>query len=171
MALYPVGKLEQEIRSVFPEETERMWHKTRGAMGLSISGEALVSMPVSELLAAIRGALPVDARILCMDGMVLRMRGGDMGYGADQFVLGVTSATFPLIEEGGSFPPMQPIFYGDKPFDPLKTEEPRMTHFHSIYPSTRDAHEFTINKTTHTLEIPRDRETEDRIVIVVRPKE
>lgn len=174
MAIKSLKEFDNELLKAFPLETDEMWHETRGAMALPITGQLLRTTSALDIIQAIQSALPPDARLYNgMDGAISRLRTGNYNTSAifDEVFFAVTSKDFPLIEQGQSFVPMRPIFYGEKPPE-YRTEEEMlsMVQVHTIYPSRFDVHEFVIDKNTHTLEIPRDRETEDRIVIVVKPK-
>lgn len=164
------NRIEAAILEAFPLETGERWHETRGAMALPITGHFLGGVELPVLVAAIRAVVPDDARIYSIDGDILRMRSSSTVPVSDQYFLAITSKDFDLIKEGESLRPMAPIYYGEKPAEFRADDELPATQVHALFRSTFDAHEFIINKTTHTFEIPRERETEDRIVIVVKPK-
>jgi hypothetical protein len=162
--------IEAAILEAFPLETGERWHETRGVMALPITGHFLRSVEMPALVAAIRAVVPLDARLYSLDGDILRMRHSVASPVSDQYFLVITSKDFDLIKEGESFRPMAPIYYGEKPAEFRADDELPATQVHTLFGSTFDTHEFIIDKTTHTFEIPRERETEDRIVIVVKPK-
>lgn len=158
------------ILEAIPLETEKLWHETRGVMALPITGHFLRSAQPSEIVAAIRAVIPPDARIYTLDGDIPRMRSLLAASTSDQYFLTVTSKEFDLIKEGESFRPLVPIYYSEKPAEFRAEDELPATQVHTLFESTSDTHEFIIDKKTHALEIPRERETEDRLVIVVKPK-
>lgn len=164
------NQIESAILEVFPLETEKLWHETRGVMALPITGHLLRTAQPSEIVTAIRAVVPPDARLYSLDGDILRMRHSFANPVSDQYFLIITSTEYDLIKEGESFRSLAPIYYSEKPAEFRADDELPMTQVHSIFPSAFDTHEFIIDKTTHTFEIPRERETEDRLVIVVKPK-
>jgi hypothetical protein len=157
----------ESLRAVFPLVSEIAATETRGMRILPISSDLLACLDHPDLIAALRSVLPADASIFSPDGQVWRMR-PPCQMGRYVFDLLLLSATWPMLEEGALIPELQTRFYRDE--RGREGEGLPFVQCHSFYPSRHDIHELVINKRTHELEIPSQRETEEQLVAVVKPK-
>jgi hypothetical protein len=167
---YSRQEIESALRTAFPIVTEEYWFTAKPGMRLvPMAGALLRVTDASDLIAGLRASLPADARLYDWDGAILRMRTGAGGVGSDTFCAIFASATWPAHEPGAWLDELIPIFHSDNPFPPIG-DEPLKIQAHTVHMSQRDIHEFIVSKATHVLEIPRDRETEESLVIVIKPK-
>lgn len=157
--------LDGALRQTFPIISD--WSEEHAALGfraMPFSGKFARSMPLDVVLAKIKEALPSDAVIYSMDGLLYRMRGGISGYGSDTYSIVFGSSTWEALPEGSLCPELYPMFHEMPVKEDGEAYRIELNHF-----SPPASYEIVIDKRTQVFEIPRDRETEEQVVIVIQP--
>lgn len=151
------------MKNAFPVDAEYDLH--RGYRRLQVTGHLIHSVSIADLFEKIREVLPPDARLVeGFDRQIIRAS-GSQGYGADCWEITFSSSTWPPIPEGEIIPLLEPLFR-DHP--PVKDAVPERAYIECVRPGS--SYEIVINKSRHTFSIPKDRETDDQVIIVVTAK-
>lgn len=159
-------RLTEALARVFEFANDWNEYKDHGLMSLRISsGFIHICDDYTWLVATLRQMLPLDAKIICPDATPVRMEASFNGCGADTWVMVFASKEWPIVPEGGLIPKMHPLFLNLKKFD-TDIEEIDLV----APPAEKVGMDVRINKSTHSINIPKSRENDHQVVIEVRPK-
>lgn len=129
-----------------------------GLRVLPMSGAFLRTVGWEEFATRLKAILPDDAQLLCLDGNPMSMRSQ-----SDTFLITIGSMTWPRMTEGRLLPMLTPFFLRD-------AVEGSAHNLHAMAVPEGVEFRLMVNKQTHALEIPKGEETDDKCVVIVRPK-
>lgn len=147
------------------EDMRAAFEEKRGFRMLPLTGRFIYRVSTDEVIGKIKSILPEDVRLVTRDGQCGNLFASIPGYGADVVEFLFSSNTWPELEEGSLFPRLEPLFLVKPP-----SEDATLMRIHVPFLQPGDSYELVIDKKNVVFEIPRDRETGDQCVIVVRPK-
>jgi len=140
--------------------------KSFGFRAIHFTGDLLRdNTATAEFIREIKATLPPDAAVYSMDGLLYRMLSTTRGYAVDQFVVVFGSSEWEQLPAGSLFPVMTIHLHNEAP---QNEEYPKMIELHRIW--SVGAYEIVIDKKTQQFDVPRERETEDYAVIVIKNK-
>jgi hypothetical protein len=152
-----------ELVAAFPMEEWGPENADRGMCVLPFSIQLVQMVSLKDLIASFKQRLPQDARILNIDGNVVRLRASRYSEAAIVF----SSKEWEVIPEGHSLPCLTPMYFSE----PRPTEEdPEPIGKISFGAMGRNDFEFVIDKSQYDLIIPKHRETESSVTIIARYK-
>lgn len=124
---------------------------------LPITGDFIRSVDLDEFISRIKAMLPSDVKLIRYMGGPLRE-----SMDRDEYGLVFGSKTWPRGPEGGILPRLEPLFLGEA--------------VGAIVPDLRIIHvpegiecRVVFNKQAHMLVVPKEEETEQCCIVVVRP--
>lgn len=157
----PLEKLLRDNFSV----VESWSHNTLGFRVLPVSSGLFDERDNGKFIRRIKDSLPADTSLYSIDGRLYHMRYGASGIGADQICIVFGSSEWERLPSGLEFPLLEIAWIETAPKNDEIPHRYQLMNF-----INGGTYEIIVDKATQSLEIPKDRETESQLVIVVRSK-
>jgi len=161
MSIAPADKLQEELKARF--NCVEYWETEPdvGLKRLRISGQFIRTVGLDEWVPRVKALLPADAKLILWDDAAIRMAEPN-----DIWLMFFGSKTWEIVPEGEIVPALQPLFLNEKiPDNPV-------FDLQVINPIPAGVElRLVINKHTHALLVPKEEETDEGCVVIVRPKE